>query len=540
MRKIFIFTFTVIFLDTAVAQSQEDTAAMIEKIFSRYKPEIPGCQLSISRNGVVIFSKAWGMADMEHGVVLSTHSIIEAGSVSKQFTAASILLLEQQGKLSLEDDVRKYIPELPDYGTPVRLKHMLHHTSGFRDWGSVAWLAGWPRGTKAYRNEDALEIIASQKALNNKPGDEYIYSNSNYNLFAIIVQRVSGKSLAGFTHDNLFVPAGMVHTQWRDDLRRIVPDRAIAYDKTDNGYQADMPNEYVYGNGGLLTTTEDLLKWNAYYLNGKLGSPSLLSKQTAVDHFNNGAVNSYAAALFIQKTNGWDNIEHSGATAGYRSYLEYFPQLQLSIAWLSNSSQFDTAKVNVVREIENLFAKNNNAAVPRENKPVILTNDKWKSFVGWYRNDRWGEGIQIILKEEKLMVDGRGSLLPVKENVFSGGSYRIAFDNPKGFSYIIPGKDTIHYTKVDPAQLTPASINEYLGTYYSEEVKASFNIILKNDTLKLHQYPDNDFILKASYKDGFIMQNAGNLYFERDKNNKLVKMKISVSRARNIEFVKGK
>ncbi len=156
------------------------------------------------------------MADLERNVPLTVNSIFEAGSVSKQFTAAAILLPEQQEKLSLDDDVRKYVPELPDYGYPIQLRQMLHHSSGFRDWGAMAALTGWPRSKKFYTNEDALEIIARQKHLNNKPGDEFLYSNSNYNLFAIIVQRVSGLTLAAFTRKYIFEPAGMTHTQWRD------------------------------------------------------------------------------------------------------------------------------------------------------------------------------------------------------------------------------------------------------------------------------------------------------------------------------------
>src|SRR5450432_275801 len=183
LRFIFI---TLLLADLAAAQSWQDTLTRIDKTFSQYHPENPGCQVAVSRNGQIIFSKAWGMADLERNVRLTTNSILEGGSVSKQFTAAAILLLEQQGKLSLDDDVRKYIPELPDYRTPIRLRQMMHHTSGFRDWGAMAGLAGWPRGKKFYSNEDALEIIARQQHLNNKPGAEFIYSNSNYNLFAII------------------------------------------------------------------------------------------------------------------------------------------------------------------------------------------------------------------------------------------------------------------------------------------------------------------------------------------------------------------
>lgn len=165
---------------------------------------------------------------MEHNVPLTKQSKIEAGSVSKQFTAAATLLFEQQGKLSLNDDIRKYLPEVPDYGNTITIRHLLNHTSGLKDWGSIAELAGWPRGTKAYINDDALQIISQQKKLNNKPGDEFIYSNSNYNLQAIIVQRVSGMSLADFTKKYIFEPAGMKNTEWRDNYSKVVPNRAIA------------------------------------------------------------------------------------------------------------------------------------------------------------------------------------------------------------------------------------------------------------------------------------------------------------------------
>jgi CubicO group peptidase (beta-lactamase class C family) len=205
------------------AQSWEDTVVRIEKLFVRYKPNIPGAQLTISRNGKILYSKAWGMADLEHNVALTTNSPTEAGSVSKQFTAAAILILEEQGKLKLDDDVRKYLPEIPNYGSTITLRNMMQHTSGIKDWGSVANIAGWPRSTKTYDNDDALQIITKQTTLNHQPNDEFIYSNSNYNLFAIIVERVSGMSLYDFSKKYIFEPAGMIHTEWRQTLKRSFP-----------------------------------------------------------------------------------------------------------------------------------------------------------------------------------------------------------------------------------------------------------------------------------------------------------------------------
>jgi len=391
------------------AQLGADTARAIDALFERYRPEAPGCELAISRNGQVIYSKAWGMADLEHSVRMTTTSISEAGSVSKQFTAAAILLLEQQGKLSLDDDVRKYLPELPDYGKPILLRYMMHHSSGLRDWGSVAAIAGWPRTTKTYNNYDALDIIIHQQHLNTPPNEAFGYSNSNYNLFAIIVERVSGMSLAAFTRQYIFIPAGMIHTSWRDDHKRVVPDRAIAYDLTRNIYETNMPNEDVYGNGGLLTTAEDLLKWNGWYLGGHLGNPSLLSKQLAVDTFLNGQPNEYGAGLFLSQRHGQLRIEHSGATASYRADLEAFPAPRLSIAWLSNTSAFD-GKRNIVQQVEELFFPNPKKEtavvpglrnVPSDNLPT-LSGAEPQAYTGKYYSEEAQAAFTILVKEGSL------------------------------------------------------------------------------------------------------------------------------------------
>jgi CubicO group peptidase (beta-lactamase class C family) len=413
------------------AQTEADTIARINKIFSRYKPQNPGCQLAVSRNGTVVFSKAWGMADMEHNLPLTTESIIEAGSVSKQFTAAAVLLLEQQGKLSLDDDIRKYVPEMPDYGSPITLRRMMHHASGLRDWGSVAGITGWPRTTKTYTNSDALDIIVHQKALNHKPGDEFLYSNSNYNLFAILVKRVSGMSLADYTRRYIFEPAGMTHTQWRDNFKRIVQNRAIAYEKAVDGYETDMPNENVYGNGGLLTTTEDLLKWNDYYWGGHFGSPSLLPKQLTIEVFNNKTTYPYGAGLYVTKAKGQDYVYHTGSTASYRAMLERYPQQHLSIAWLSNTSEFDTASYNVMREVGNLFMPDRNGAADKhtarnatqkQQESFAVSAATLQSYAGTYESGEAQATFIVTDRNGRLMLHQAPGvdleLLPIGQDIF--------------------------------------------------------------------------------------------------------------------------
>ena len=432
----------------ASAQTWQDTVSKIETIFSKYQPDHPGCMLSISRNGQLIYSKAWGMADLERKVPLTTSSITEAGSVSKQFTAASILLLEQQGKLSIDDDVRKYIPELPDYGSPIPLRYLLHHASGLRDWGSVAAIAGWPRGTKAYTNDDALDIIIHQKRLNHSPNEEFLYSNSNFTLLTIIVQRVSGMSLADFTRKYIFEPAGMTHTQWRDNYKRIVPGRAIAYSKiSESVYEINMPNENAYGHGGLLTTTEDLLKWNEFYGSGKLGGTALLRKQLATENLNNGKPDIYGAGLFIGKLWGYDWIRHDGATAGYRAFLESFPQLHLSVACLSNTAEFNIAEP--IGLLNALFVpgddhKQNNFHGDTD-AMFIHRKHNLAGFTGYYYSEEAQAGFTVVVKDDQLWMvrsTGRAGKLLLNGDEYCEGPPAM-FDGEKANIKFIWEKDTL-------------------------------------------------------------------------------------------------
>lgn len=539
MKKIF---FLLLYSATgffATAQTWQDTLASIDKLFERFKPGNPGIQIAISRNGQIIFSKAWGMADLEHGAPLTTESIIEAGSVSKQFTAAAILLLEQQGKLSLNDDVRKFLPEIPDYGNVITLRHMMQHTSGLKDWGSIAAMSGWPRTTKTYNNDDALYIVTRQKTLNNKPGDEYIYSNSNYNLLAIIVQRVGGKSLAEFTRQFIFEPAGMKHTSWRDNYKRIVRGRAIAYSKAGNNYFTEMPNEYVYGNGGLLTTAEDLLAWNYYYLSGKFGSPSLLSKQLALSPFNNGKTHNYAAGLVIDSANGWKQISHSGATAGYRANLEHFPELGLSFAILSNTSEIDRGP-SPISQIRNLFVPDKRAGggTPTTIAEHKVSDQLLNSYQGWYYSPLTGVCIKLYVRNGKLHTNRSGALVPLSDNLFQMGTNRVQLSSklPRHLLFIAPA-DSIYFAAVDSGRTDEKYLEEYTGKYYSEEAESYCEIKFKNAALVFHRDPATDIPLLTTYKDGFDSY-IGNMHFERNKAGKITGFKVSVTRARNVVFKK--
>jgi len=530
-------------LTNSQAQNWQDTVSKIEQLFNRYKPDIPGCQFVISRNDRILFSKAYGMADLEHPTPLTTQSPIEIGSVSKQFTAACILLLEQEGKLSLDDDIRKYIPELPDYGVKITLRSMIHHLSGLKDWESIVTLAGEPVGTRVYDNDNVLDIVCRQRTLNNKPGGEYQYSNSNYNLLAIVAERVSGMDLAAYSRKYIFEPAGMTHTRWRKDFREIVPGRAIAYGYNNNNqYITRMPLENAYGNGGLLTTAEDLTAWNDYYWSGKLGSPSFLSKQLEPGRLNNGDTITFAAGFDRDTYKGWLKTGMGGRTEGYGCGLVYLPELKLSIAFITNTSR---NMGNVVDEVMDLLIREKPGYTARtapDNKQpgVSVPPTVLKRYIGWYKNTRTGDALRLYLKDGKLAVSNAGFMM-VPQGILTA-------DNDRTFTMPYVGKimvrpnhkllfiqtkgDTIIYTPVRPASF---SLEEYTGEYYSGEAQMKFTIHLKGKNLMLERNPHDTATLTSTYKDGFYYW-FGSLCFERNKQQRITGFRVSVPRAANITF----
>jgi CubicO group peptidase (beta-lactamase class C family) len=330
----------------AMAQPVPDAAARVDAIFERWHAGTsPGCAVAVSRAGRIVLERAYGMADLEHGIPNAPATIFEAGSVSKQFTAAAIMLLVQQGRVTLDDDIRQYVPEIPDYGTPIRIRHLLNHTSGLRDWGSVAAIGGWSRSQRTHTHEHVVDILSRQRGLNYTPGAEYSYSNSGYNLAAVIVERVSGISFAEFSRRYIFEPLGLVDTQWRDDYTRIVPGRSSAYAARGDGFVIDRPIENVHGNGGLLTTVADLLVWNESLASGKIGGRDFVRLMHEQGVLNDGRVIEYAAGISVGAYRGVPEVSHTGATSGYRAFLGRYPDQGVGVALLCNVGNVDPGAV---------------------------------------------------------------------------------------------------------------------------------------------------------------------------------------------------
>lgn len=382
-----------------VAQVVATPEKAIDEIFAKWSSSTPGCAVGVAVGGQPVLLKAYGMADLEHDVRNTTDTIFESGSVAKQFTAMAIMLLARDGRLSLDDPVRKHIPELPDYKVPLTIRHMLTHTSGLRDWGSVAGIAGAPRTTREYTHGHVLDIVSRQKSLNFTPGDRYSYSNTGYNLSAIIVARVSGMSFAEFSRQRIFAPLGMTQTSWRDDHTRIVKGRAMAYTDTNGRFTTEMPFENVHGNGGLLTTIGDLLKWNENFVKPVVGDTALVTAMQTTGSFNDGQPQDYALGLMVGDLRGVKNVSHSGSTAGYRAHLNRFPDSRTSVAVLCNVSSGDaTRAANRVSEVflgDRL--KPAGPARPAAPPPPALNPQPPAAALAVYTGSYWSDEAETVL-----------------------------------------------------------------------------------------------------------------------------------------------
>lgn len=421
----------------AGAQQVPELADRVDALFARWDSAVtPGCAVGVSRDGHAVLERAYGMADLEHGIRNTVGTIFEAGSVSKQFTAAAVVLLAQDGLLGLDDDVRRYIPELPDYGDTIRIRHLLNHTSGLRDWGSVAAIAGWGRGERTHTHDHVLDILARQRALNFAPGTEYSYSNSGYNLLAIIVERVSGVPFAEFSRRHIFEPLGLAHTQWRDDYRRIVPGRSAAYSLRNGHWVIDRPIEDVHGNGGLLTTIADLIAWNDALSAGAIGGPSFVETMHTRGVLNSGRRIDYASGLFITELDDIPEVSHTGSTAGYRAFLARYPEQRLVVAILCNAGNVNPGQIG--RSVARLVLGDRPVATtaatatasqgPQRSAPgpVTISAEQMRELEGEYYSPDAEVTLRVVVEGDSLFVLRRPAdrlpLQPIEPDVFAAPS----------------------------------------------------------------------------------------------------------------------
>jgi CubicO group peptidase (beta-lactamase class C family) len=548
----------VLFLGLILPAFAHQLTDQVDKLFAQWdKKDSPGCALAIIKDGKILYKRGYGMADLERDVPVTSESVFDIASTSKQFVAMSIALLAEEGKLSLDDDIRKHLPEMPDYGKKITIRHLVHHTSGIRDYCGLMYLAGMPFEND-YPEAQIIELIARQKALNFKPGDEHLYSNSGYFLLGEIVQRVSGKSLNEFTKERIFQPLGMEITHFYDDFTRVVKNRAIGYfPKKDGGYGIAVYLFDLVGDGGVLTSVEDLFLWDQNFYHNKLGKQGqkLIEQILTPGTLNNGKKLNYAFALGIGEYKGLKMISHGGAWAGYRSELLRFPGQQFSVICLSNLSGFNPTAM--AKKVADIYLADHLKETPKDKpasaKPKIvkLPEFELKDKTGAYRNPETKSIWHIFYEEKKLKVKSSSgfvyTIVPLSPLKFQAVDAQVDISliflkldksdvKAMNVEIKIGGREPVVYEAVTLAAPSIDQLKEYAGNYYSEELDVTYKLYVKEDKLFCkYRYIIDGFHLEPTLKDEFQVPGA-NVKFSRDGQGKISGFTVDTGRVQNIGF----
>ncbi|RFP09976.1 MULTISPECIES: serine hydrolase [unclassified Duganella] len=515
-------------------------------LFAPYaKADAPGCAVSVWRDGKPLLEQGYGAASLEHGVAIDAHStVFDIGSTSKQFTAAAILLLVQDGKLKLDDDIRRYLPQLPDYGTPITVDHLLHHTSGLRDYMLLMNLRGVALGDVS-SNAEALADVARQQGLNFQPGTAYAYSNTGYMLLAQIVEKVSGGSMAAFAKARIFEPLGMNDTRILDDHDTVVPHRASAY--RPNGpasFALLMSNWEHTGDGAVQSTVADLAKWDANFYQPKVGGARMIEQMQTAGKLNDGTPLNYGRGLMLDKYRGLDVASHSGSFAGYKAELLRLPKLKLGVAVLCNRPDLDPS--SLARKVADIYAAGEfpvAAAAAAEPQAVALADPA--RYAGVYWNAREGMLRRVEALDGKLWYTGPGmkqELLPVGEGRFVRDPKRTAkpaLITERTLVVERPGEPAARFERVTAGSMTPEQLAAVAGTYDSAELNATYTLTLKDGKLWMMVPRFGEQPLDNVFADAFGSSGSGIVIrLERDKAGKITGMVAYVGRANGMKLVR--
>jgi CubicO group peptidase (beta-lactamase class C family) len=523
----------------------------VDEVFSPWdNNSTPGAAVAIVKDGSIIYKKGYGLANLEYDIPISTSSIFHIASISKQFTVFSILLLEKQGKLSLEDDIRKYIPEVPYFGKTITLRHLASHTSGLRDQWSLLEMAGW-RMDDVITKEHILKLVSKQKELNFNPGDEYSYCNTGFTLLAEVVSRISEMSFAEFTKANIFEPLKMSHTLFYDDHEKIVKNRAYSYFVDNTGTKKSILNYANVGATSLLTTVEDLSLWLTNFSNIKIGDSTIINKMNKLAVLNNGETFGGALGQFVGQYKGLNEIQHGGADAGYRSYLTRFPDENFSVIVLSNSAELNAS--STAHKVVDIYLKDKlEKEAVKEGKSTktdfVVSADILSTYVGNFELP----GFEIEITESNGQLYGTPAgvagalLIPSSTTKFKvdGVEATVEFipnggENIKSFKLSQNGQ-TMEAVRANIFDKTAVNLSDFSGEFYSEELSTTYSFTMVDGKLTAKHSRLSDFGLDLIKEDVFRSDAwfFGQVEFVRDTNSIITGFKVSTGRVKNLYFKK--
>jgi CubicO group peptidase (beta-lactamase class C family) len=527
--------------------SAATTTGQIDVAMSEWsKPDSPGCAVGLVQDGSLALAKGYGMADLERDVPITPRTVFEIASTSKQITAAVIVLLAQAGKLSLDDDVRRYVPELPQYGAPITIRHLLNHTSGLRDYTDLLLLAGWNVDDWTTADQ-ALAILVRQKELNFTPGARYLYSNSGYFLLSAVAARAGDKPFPDLARDLVFAPLGMTRTHVHQDHRMVVKDRALGYARSGDRWTLDLSAWEQTGDGAVYTTVEDLARWAANFDDPKVGGQALLDEIQRKGRLGTGEEISYAEGLRHGTYRGLATVGHGGSWAGYRSSLLRFPSERTTVLVLCNAE--GAQAVAIARRLADivLSARLTPAADAPDKPTVTLNETQLDAWVGPWRDVETHDILRIFREGGALAAyapDGVVyALAPRSDTVFTltGTPAEVAFDPAtQRMTVTQPGaKKTSE--RVKPVTMGPADRSALAGRYRSDELDVEFRVEAAQEGLVLHMRGREATLVPTSGDEMVVQPTeplALTLRLLRDARNQVTGFQLSSLETRNLRFTR--
>ena len=530
----------------ATAQPADSLTARVDALFEPWnRPGSPGAAVAVVRQGEAIYKRGYGMANLDYDIPITPATVFDIASVSKQFCAFAIAMLAEQGTLSLDDDVRKHIPELPDFGLTITIRHLVHHTSGLRDWPGTLAMGGW-RLEDVISFEQILTMARHQKTLNFEPGAEYSYSNTGYNLLAEVVARVTGQSFRAWTDAHLFKPLGMSHTHFHDDHEEVVKNRAYAYSSSGDGFRRVGNGLMALGSSSLFTSVDDLVKWVQNFRDKRVGGEAVTAQVHQQGVLNDGETISYAFGQSVRTYRGLKIVTHSGSWAGFRTVLTRFPEQDFALIILSNVGNFNpSAKARQVAEIYLGDVMEAEETAPPPPEPVAIDPAVLDDYLGLYR---LGPGwlVTITRDADTLMTQAtsepRFPMTPTSESEFFVEAYgaSIAFKrDDQGRVTHFEYRD-IHAPKVEPFRPRADELAAFQGTFYSDELETTYTLALDGGALKARHRRLDTAVLFPTTTDTFTTTHwfMRSVHFTRDRSGRITGFEASNGRSRNVRFEK--
>ncbi len=545
--------FLSFYLKKTISPTEKNkTQIKVDKIFENWdKSDSPGAALAVVKGNKVVYTQGYGSANLEYDIPITPKTVFHVASVSKQFTAFAVTMLADSGKLSLDDDIRLHLPEIPDFGKTITIRHLLHHISGLRDQWELLAMAGWRLDDVITKNH-ILKMVRRQKDLNFSPGEEYLYCNTGFTLLAEIVGRTTKKTFRDWTQENIFVPLDMTNTHFHDNHEKIVKNRSYSYSPQGEGFRKRVLSFANVGATSLFTTVEDLAKWVMNFENKTIANEAVMAQMHEQGRLNSGEKINYALGLSIGEYKGLKTVGHGGADAGFRSQVVRFPEEGFAVIVLSNLSSINTNRLamqvadiymaKIIKESKPLKKKAERVSV--ELDPKIL-----ESYEGLYQI-RPDYVLTIKKQDEQLTVQGTGG----RKYILYAESERMFFRRDANFEIFFEINNVGNITKITirdngrelegikilSVLLTSEQIAEYTGEYYSSELDTFYRIVFEDGRLIVNHRKHDDFPLTVITPDYYSGTEwfFRTVYFTRDNNFRINGFLVTGSRVRNLRFTK--